>query len=79
MKVKGRGISAFNGNLLVENYPLREKSKEQTARLEHIEMLRRIELSAQKTRNELTGEAMRRENINEIVIIFFSKFKVFLF
>jgi hypothetical protein len=68
MKVKGRGICAFNSNLLVENYPLMERTKEELARVEHVEMLRRVELAAQRTRNELTHELMKKDNITEIVI-----------
>jgi hypothetical protein len=69
MKVKGRGIQAFNSNLLVENYAIREREKEELKYLERVKAMRKIELAAQKTRSELTSEIMKRENIGELVII----------
>jgi hypothetical protein len=83
MRVKGRGICAFNSNLLVENYPLAERTKEELAKVEHVEMLRRIELAAQKTRNELTHDMMKKDNITEIVLLtdllLFDNWSSFLF
>ncbi len=67
MKVKGRGIRAFNNsNLLVENYPLKERPREKLEYLERVKLLRKIELNAQKTRHELTHELMKKDNISEI-------------
>lgn len=67
MRVKGQGIQAFNNNLLVENYALKERSREETGNLERCKMLRRIELASQKARAELTSEIMKRDNINDLV------------
>ncbi|CAF0746511.1 unnamed protein product [Brachionus calyciflorus] len=66
MKVKGRGIQAFNSNLLVENYSLKERTQEELKSLERVKMIRRIELMAQKTRSELTVDLMKRDNITEL-------------
>lgn len=51
----------------MENYPLKEKSKEEQNLLDRIKLIRNIELKIQKTRNELTADLMRRENVNELV------------
>lgn len=51
----------------MENYPLKEKSKEEQQLLDRIKIIRTIEMKIQKTRSELTHDIMRRENINELV------------
>ncbi len=70
MTVKGRGIQAFNTSLLVENYPLKDRSREEENLLERVQMMRKIEINAQKTSNELSYELMKKDNINEFVSIF---------
>lgn len=67
MAVKGRGIEAFNVNLLVENYPLKERSREEIALVERVQMLRKIEIGAQKMKNELCYDMMKKDNITELV------------
>lgn len=62
-------LKAFNSNLLVENYPLRERAQEDLSILERFKKIRRIELMAQKTRRELTNEQMKKDNITELVIL----------
>lgn len=66
MKVKGRGIQAFNTNLLVENYSIKERDRDELEYLERVKLIRRIEMLAQKTRSELTQEIMKKENIGEL-------------
>lgn len=51
----------------MENYPLKEKSKEEQQLLDRIKIIRTIEMKIQKNRSELTHDIMRRENINELV------------
>lgn len=58
---------AFNSNFLVENYALKDRKKDELDLLERVKMLRRIELSAQKTRNQLIAEQMRRDNVGQLV------------
>ena len=70
MAVKGRGIEAFNSNLLVENYGLKERTREETLMLERVQMIRKIEIDAQKVRNELCYDLMKKDNITDLVIIF---------
>lgn len=70
MSVKGRGIQAFNTSLLVENYPLKERTRDEVNLLERVQMLRKIEISAQKTGSELCYDMMKKDNINEFVRIF---------
>jgi len=76
MAVKGRGIQAFNTSLLVENYPLRERSREEESLLERVQMIRKIEVNAQKTSNELSYDLMKKDNVNEFVSIFGVSVKV---
>jgi hypothetical protein len=52
---------------LVENYALKDRKKDELDLLERVKMVRRIELSAQKTRNQLIGEQMRRDNVGQLV------------
>ena len=73
MTVKGRGIEAFNISLLVENYPLKERSREEIAMVERVQMLRKIEINAQKVKNELCHDLMKKDNINELVRFKFNK------
>lgn len=73
MAVKGRGIEAFNSNLLVENYALKERSREEMLRLERVQMIRKIEIDAQKVRNELCYDLMKKDNITELVRDFYLK------
>jgi hypothetical protein len=51
----------------VENYALKDRKKEELDLLERVKMLRRIELSAQKTRNQLIAEQMRKDNVGQLV------------
>jgi WD40 repeat protein len=69
MKEKGRTIHAFNSNLLVENYALKEQNRQEIEHLERIKLIRRIELATQKVRNELTHDILKRDNINELAEI----------
>jgi hypothetical protein len=73
MTVKGRGIEAFNISLLVENYPLKERSREEIAMVERVQMLRKIEINAQMVKNELCHDLMKKDNINELVRFKFNK------
>ncbi len=52
---------------MVENYALKDRKKDELDLLERVKMVRRIELSAQKTRNQLIGEQMRRDNVGQLV------------
>ena len=56
--------------MLVENYALKERSREELNFLERIQTMRRIEMSAQKTRNELCYDLMKKDNIQEFVTQF---------
>ena len=51
----------------MENYALKERSREELNFLERIQTIRRIEMSAQKTRNELCYDLMKKDNIQEFV------------
>ena len=51
----------------MENYALKDRKKEELDLLERVKMLRRIELSAQKTRNQLIAEQMRKDNVGQLV------------
>jgi hypothetical protein len=59
---------AFNTNLLVENYAIKERSQEELRYLARIKALRKIEIFAQKVGGDLSAETMNRENIRELVI-----------
>lgn len=67
MVVKGRGIQAFNTNLLVENYALKERTRNEISFLERVKTIRRIEINAQKIRNEVTGDLMKKDNVVDLV------------
>lgn len=67
MVVKGRGIQAFNTNLLVENYALKERTRNELNFLERVKTLRRIEINAQKVRNEVTADLMKNSNVIDLV------------
>ena len=59
---------AFNTNLLVENYAIKEQSQEELRYLARIKALRKIEIFSQKVGGDLSAETMNRENIHELVI-----------
>jgi hypothetical protein len=67
MVVRGRGIQAFNTNLLVENYALKERTRNEISFLERVKTIRRIEISAQKVRNEVAGDLMKNSNVTDLV------------
>ena len=67
MVVKGRGIQAFNTNLLVENYALKERTRNEINFLERVKTIRRIEISAQRARNEIAGDLMKNSNVTDLV------------
>ena len=60
-------IKAFNTNLLVENYAIKERTAQEIKTLGRIKALRKIELFFQKTSRELSGELMKKENVHELV------------
>ena len=59
---------AFNTNLLVENYAIKEQSQEELRYLTRIKALRKIEIFTKKVSGDLSAETMNRENIHELVI-----------
>jgi hypothetical protein len=62
---------AFNTNLLVENYPIKERSKEETQFLEKVKLLRKIEIATKKTSADLSLEIMKNDNVKEMVGLIF--------
>jgi hypothetical protein len=67
MRVKGRGIEGFSGNLFVENYPLKDRSKVELKALEKIQMLRRIEIAEERSRREILSELIKNENAGSLI------------
>ncbi len=53
--------------MFVENYALRERSRDELEYLERVKKLRRIEISAKKAYAELMNDVIRRENVGELV------------
>ena len=53
--------------MFVENYALRERSRDELEYLERVKKLRRIEMSAKKAYAELMNDVIRRENVGELV------------
>ena len=51
----------------MENYPLKEMSKEEQQMLDRIKLIRGIELKIEKTRSEIAADIMRRDNIKDLV------------
>ena len=67
MRVKGRGIEGFSGNLFVENYPLKDRSKVELKALEKIQTLRRIEIAEERSRREVLSDLMKKENSGTLI------------
>ena len=63
MKIKGQGIQAFNSNLLVENYALRERTREELAQLERCKFVRRIEIAGQKSRPDFVIDPSKKDSL----------------
>ncbi|XP_064629915.1 cilia- and flagella-associated protein 43-like isoform X2 [Lineus longissimus] len=53
MVVKGRAIGAFNSNLEVANYPMRERSEEEVEELERVTLQRTVEIAEMKDRKDV--------------------------
>ena len=60
-------VKAFNNNLLVENYPIKERSAEEIKKLARIKALRRMEIFSRKIGGDLSGEILKKDNIRELV------------
>ncbi|KAK2163683.1 hypothetical protein LSH36_75g07025 [Paralvinella palmiformis] len=54
MTVKGRGITAFNSSLEVNNYPMKARDQKEMDELVRVKALRQIEINEMQTRKELT-------------------------
>lgn len=66
MRVKGRGIESFSGNMFVENYALKERSKAELKLLERVQMLRRIEIAEEKSKKDILAELTKKENTHSL-------------
>jgi hypothetical protein len=55
----------------VENYPIKERTKEESQFLERVKLLRKIEIASKKTSNDLSSEIMKTDNVKEMVTSFF--------
>lgn len=55
----------------MENYALKERTRNELNLLDRIKVIRRIEINAQKTRNEVAGELMKKDNVIDLVSLNF--------
>ena len=51
----------------MENYSIKERTKEETQLLERVKLFRKIELASQKTAGDLTVELLKADNIKDLV------------
>ena len=58
----------------MENYPIKERTKEESQFLERVKLLRKIEIASKKTSNDLSSEIMKTDNVKEMVTNFFNYF-----
>lgn len=66
MKTKGKGIESFNGQLFVENYALKERSREEIAAFERVQAMRKLEISEFKSRKEILGDLHKNNILTEL-------------
>jgi hypothetical protein len=54
---------SFNGNLFVENYPLKERTNFELKTLERIQLLRRIEIAENRAQRDILVDYNKRDSL----------------